>query len=358
MGLLRVLLAVSVLLEHQPARWLPSLYPGHIAVEMFFIVSGFYMALILAEKYDASTRSGIIAFYASRFFRLWPIFIITTGLVGLLWLAITIHLGRPPTSMAPVEQWIGPVATALVWLSNLTMVGQDVLTWFHVLPASGARLTLQRGYELADGSIWMGLLAPISPAWSIGLEIWFYLLAPILACLASRWLIAIALASLALRWGMADAGLHTYRFFPCQLALFVLGVLAYRISRAGAFAKPHVGYGCAMLVAAGALLFGSPFGLAEHWKWVLFGLFGASMGALFNLTRWSAADRHIGELSYPIYITHVFVASALGLVLKQLGTTLGGEMLLLAVMPFSLLLYLVVDRPVTQWRARFAGARA
>lgn len=358
MGLLRVLLAVSVLLEHQPGRWLPSLYPGHIAVEMFFIVSGFYMALILAEKYDASTRSGILAFYASRFFRLWPIFIITTGLVGLLWLAITFHLGRPPTSMAPVEQWIGPVTTTLVWSSNVTMLGQDVLTWFHISPANGARLTLQRGYELADGSIWLGLLAPISPAWSIGLEIWFYLLAPFLVCLASRWLVVIALASLALRWGMTDVGFHTYRFFPCQLALFVIGVLAYRFSRAGALAAPMVGYGCAMLVAAGAIAFGSPLEIAEHWKWVMFCLFGASMGALFNLTRSSAADRHIGELSYPIYITHVFVASTLGLVLKQLGMTLAGEMLLSAVVPFSLLLYLAVDRPVTQWRTRFAGARA
>jgi len=79
-GLLRVLLAVSVFMVHAPQTgstyWLFKGFGGSNAVEIFFIISGFYIALILDKSY--STKMG---FYKNRILRLYPIYYIICGLV-------------------------------------------------------------------------------------------------------------------------------------------------------------------------------------------------------------------------------------------------------------------------------------
>jgi peptidoglycan/LPS O-acetylase OafA/YrhL len=78
MGLLRVLLAISVFMAHAPQSGLTQGlrgFGGSNAVEIFFIVSGFYIALILDKSY--STKIG---FYKNRILRLYPIYYIICGL--------------------------------------------------------------------------------------------------------------------------------------------------------------------------------------------------------------------------------------------------------------------------------------
>jgi peptidoglycan/LPS O-acetylase OafA/YrhL len=52
MGLLRMLLAFSVLTSHMHGRGIFGfrILSGGLAVECFFMISGFYMALVLNEK--------------------------------------------------------------------------------------------------------------------------------------------------------------------------------------------------------------------------------------------------------------------------------------------------------------------
>jgi peptidoglycan/LPS O-acetylase OafA/YrhL len=82
MGTIRYLLAFSVLITH--SKFLGKLMPpGDIAVQLFFIISGFYMALILNTKYKSHT----LAFYKNRFLRLYPIYffvLIVIFIVGFL----------------------------------------------------------------------------------------------------------------------------------------------------------------------------------------------------------------------------------------------------------------------------------
>lgn len=71
MGTLRFLLAISVYLVHSHDLWGGIRFvKAGIAVEAFFIISGFYMALILSEKYLGNT--GYRLFYINRFLRLFP----------------------------------------------------------------------------------------------------------------------------------------------------------------------------------------------------------------------------------------------------------------------------------------------
>src|SRR5262245_35618606 len=73
-----MLLALCVLLTHSAFTGLPHL-PGSIAVEAFFVVSVFYMALVLTEKYTPARlgRSWVMHFYLSRYLRLYPSYILS-----------------------------------------------------------------------------------------------------------------------------------------------------------------------------------------------------------------------------------------------------------------------------------------
>jgi len=87
MGTLRLLLAFAVVIGHSaPIPGLPLLGAG-LAVKVFFVVSGLYMALILSEKYEAQPH-GRWLFYSNRFLRIFPLYWVVLGLdmlVGGVW---------------------------------------------------------------------------------------------------------------------------------------------------------------------------------------------------------------------------------------------------------------------------------
>jgi peptidoglycan/LPS O-acetylase OafA/YrhL len=75
MGLIRVLLALAVV-DFHAVRFASSPHflnlpwiNGGVAVQSFFVISGFYMALILSGKYAGR---GVFVFYRARFLRLYP----------------------------------------------------------------------------------------------------------------------------------------------------------------------------------------------------------------------------------------------------------------------------------------------
>ena len=50
MGIIRFLLAISVVIAHTSSVYGFKLVGGQIAVQAFYMISGFYMTLILNEK--------------------------------------------------------------------------------------------------------------------------------------------------------------------------------------------------------------------------------------------------------------------------------------------------------------------
>ncbi len=69
MGIVRTLLASAVVLVHSGSFFLYNITGGgQVAVQMFYIVSGFYMALVLTEKYAEAP----VDFYVNRALRLFP----------------------------------------------------------------------------------------------------------------------------------------------------------------------------------------------------------------------------------------------------------------------------------------------
>src|ERR1017187_7738113 len=89
MGILRMLLAISVLASHLHGKSIFGfrLIYGNLAVQCFFMISGFYMALVLNEKY--TRRTDYIPFLLQRCLRLYPayffVLFLTLVVEGLLY---------------------------------------------------------------------------------------------------------------------------------------------------------------------------------------------------------------------------------------------------------------------------------
>src|SRR5437879_528040 len=73
MGAIRLLLALSLVASHCGSFFGLRLIDDETAVEAFFIISGFYMSLILNEKYVGSNSSYQL-FISNRFIRLFPLY--------------------------------------------------------------------------------------------------------------------------------------------------------------------------------------------------------------------------------------------------------------------------------------------
>jgi len=207
----------------------------------------------------------------------------------------------------------------------------------------------------------------VPQAWSLSIELCFYLLAPFMVRRSATALAFMISASLLLRFvlvywlGWQDDP-WSYRFFPSELALFLCGAGAYRIYRAlrqGTMdARTRMGWAALGFAAATALAtshYPSPFNI-----WLNIGLVVAVLlilPVLFKLTQRSKIDGHIGELSYPMYLCHMLVIWSFDLMRVPRGVTwdIG---VLITTLVLSIILYWYVDRNVDNFRHRKFSARA
>ena len=217
MGVLRLLLAISVVFGH--VSFSGAFTGPTIAVETFYIISGFYIGLVLDTT--AAYRS-VTDFYINRYLRLFPVYLVVAVF------AVILALRADPAAMQEFLA-LPPVARALLAFSNATLFLQD---WVMFLGIQGGHLHMVRNVHAAQPRPLYEFLA-IPPAWSLGCELTFYLLAPFLVRLRDRWLLCVIGLSLLARGGGLALGLHddpwSYRFFPFELAMFGLGVMTYRL---------------------------------------------------------------------------------------------------------------------------------
>lgn len=321
MGLLRVLLALAVLFEH--AGGLPiirgggyAMIGGPLAVQCFFIVSGFYMGLVLNERYDRPALNG--AFWANRAIRIYSIYFLFLALYLGVFALAQVQSGTSPlwpylTDRIP---WHEKAGLALL---NLTVIGQELPYWLDI---SGGHLVLTAAPGAHGASDVFHFLA-IPVAWSLSLELCFYALAPFIARRPVRQIAALAGLSLALRAAFALAGYDSdpwsYRFFPFELALFLAGVLSYRAWAANR--ERWSGAGARLLaLAVPVAVLGYPFVAGEAAsvsffspvRLAMLGLLATALPAIHGWSRLSRTDRTIGELSYPLYLGHLLVLGMIG----------------------------------------------
>ena len=330
MGVLRLLLALLVVYAHCGYPFGRVGVSAENAVQIFYMISGFYMTLVLRGKYATTDGSGVRTFYANRALRVFPAYFLIAGATLFLCLFGERLFGWEPQAARYVSRWFSEGLLdwpKLAWLA-LTQLSMAGLESFNFLTVSDAGTLLPTAGVSADRhELWRMLLVP--QAWSLSVELYFYAVAPFIVKRGLKVLVGVALASFAVRvalWGLADlnADPWSYRFFPSELMFFMLGAIACHACSTGsarnaALLGRSTGawalHGLLAALAVGAVLIGRadhPYDVGD----VIASL--ATAGAflvlpyLFAWTRNMRLDRLVGELSYPVYISHVLVIWIIG----------------------------------------------
>jgi peptidoglycan/LPS O-acetylase OafA/YrhL len=359
MGIIRFLLACAVVIAHSHQPISIPILNGGVCVETFFIISGFYMALVLETKYHSDKK----AFWLNRWFRIAPTYYIVLLASLLIYVAASLWKHHPIDRLnffitAYHDRAWG--ALALGTLPQISIIG---LQWpLLQVFTPGAGLSWLGSASFSDSSILMERFLFVPQAWSVGVELMFYLSVPFLNRLSTRKLLLIALASYALkislRFSLSGGLLSKYDqvALPPQLCLFILGMLACRYRHVILSVVPKL-WG-PIVLTLWVLFFTTfelfPFNPTE----TLFLLFSACIfPAVFDWSKSMAWDRWIGDLSYPIYICHIAIRWLL------LGTNAKAYQgcspwLLLAIsVPAAIIIFHLVEGPIDRWRHRTFSPR-
>ncbi|MEO8728422.1 MAG: acyltransferase family protein, partial [Rhodoferax sp.] len=207
-------------------------HDGHQAVQIFYLISGFYMQMVYGANYATPAE-----FYASRFIRIFiPYWIILALTLALSLCSVMLHWQWIWTSVHPYFdapfQHNGVMGVLVAGISNITLFFQD---WVMFLADDAGRgLVFTSDFRTGSDPLYRYLLIP--QAWTVSVELTFYLLVPFFSAMRSRTLLAIAIAALLARiYAYEVLGWKNdpweYRFFPFELSLFLLGMLSQRLYR-------------------------------------------------------------------------------------------------------------------------------
>jgi peptidoglycan/LPS O-acetylase OafA/YrhL len=309
------------------APWLPAgaidvLARGNLAVDLFFVLSGFVIYLNYGERVGLE-RASIGDFLFRRFARVYPLhLLILLGFLG--------------------------YAAAAVAFGSASVEGQDPGYFL-------ASLLLVQNWGFERATAWN------VPAWSISTEFLAYLLFPLLvAGLAPArrpaWLLVAAIVGL----GLSVHGFFLAFGYPFPnavaqtglyrcVAQFTIGMLVcelYRRRRGEGIAAWPLSVGAAML-AGSYILFGAPV-VPLAWAVLVLGLaLGRGTGLLA-----SAPLVWLGRVSYATYLCHYLLLTVFKLLFVEPGRPVPPALLglyLLTVLAASALLYHGFERPAQRW---------
>lgn len=368
MGILRLALATIVLQAHCPDGIIPHFANSILAVQCFYLISGFYIQLIILEKYSIG-ENWKLDFYKSRLVRIFPVYY--------TFLLLTIILVGP----GYIEN--ASLLGGFIYIfNNAFIVGQDILRFF-VFDQLNSEFIF-RGTQGAGST-----LTRLGQSWTLAIELTFYLVAPFLLLRSNFIIILILFLTILLRLVFGYYGYNNgswlYGFFPSELGIFLLGSLGCRfyieVLKNNNLIRISLAY-CASLfnkeisdrqfirvslVFSSALIFclltfmtaGKNYipegawgrgisGMPYHHGAVIFAT-ALTLPFLFYFTKNLQADRFIGELSYPVYLGHI-------LILEFVKRGIQAEFQVAYVMFITVLIaipiVLWIERPLTNFRHR------
>lgn len=308
MGTIRFLLALNVVIAHYGGAFQNLIIAAPLAVQMFYVISGYLISIVLTES---SNYPRISRFYINRALRIYPIYI-AVFLISLALAMLQYYL----SGIGPISILISLpfMAQLLLVLSNLLLFFQDIVLFTAI---QNNELVLTSHFTNTEIPTWKGLLVP--QAWTLALELMFYLIAPFILRHKGT-LIAVFLLSLSLKVYLYLNGYEydpwNYRFFPAELSLFLLGAISHQFWTKIAKQRNYLTKASntsALLMMACAIFSHSHIPLPIELKNMgLFTILFLSLPFIASLQKTHKKDAQLAELSYPIYISHFLVINALG----------------------------------------------
>lgn len=346
-GLFRIVLALLVMINHtMPVKF------GALAVYLFFMLSGYWCYRMWFSEYRA-TRSPYLVFIASRAWRLLPVYLVAMVLLTLF--AIMTH----EASLLPAD------ASALhrlhFYFSNFAILG----------------LTRLPDTERV-----------LYPAWSLDIEMQFYLIVPLIivalhSARAKLWAagilgMALVFSAVLLVFYEGDAALSGY--LPMYLTFFLIGVFTARLNWVPESPLVLTSLALSALFVLACFAFHSTRGLFMTGSlnsaigfyrpagcFVLALLLApyamATVSAKPRGTFMTKFDRDLSNLTYEVYLLHVFVLDFVAYCFPQIGhyshykqiPFMLGVYTTVAV--FSWGVYRWIDRPIDAARRAFVKSR-
>jgi peptidoglycan/LPS O-acetylase OafA/YrhL len=354
MGLMRFMLALAVASGHAGGFFGADIYPkvpGSHAVQLFYMISGFLIALILSGKY-ADTPRGNWIFYSNRAVKIYVPYLAILAVTVVAWLVIYAATGNagPLTVFFRDGATMSFGAWAFAVVTNLFLLGME---WGSLLIVRGGELLLSvRAIEQPPNAIDFTIIVP---AWTLSLELAFYLIAPFILRRHFLLIAALALASYTFRFQAFAYGFRSiateYRFFPFELSLFLYGALSYRfyvfLKERDMF-KPSLSLAITIACALTAIALPKYFRQHQHQMYALVGLL---LPALFDFSMRHRWDKWLGDLSYPLYLVH-WPVCGFGLAMLNEGSK--GDVYAYLAVVVSIGLSIAINHflvyPVDRWR--------
>lgn len=337
MGLIRLLLALSVVIYHMTSIFGYSPLGGRMAVQSFFIISGFYMSLIIIEKYSFLSHSYRL-FITNRFLRIYPIYWLVLLCTIIMLFLTSIAFLTPPQE-----------PLVLTVIKNLLLF--PTLDYLVYLPQFHDRLF-------------------VSLAWTLGLELQFYLVAPFIVKGNKKILLFLIFASLASRIYFT----HPIRLYPDQLIdtfmttealFFLLGVVSYKIYayiKNFQIKKPLLKIWLLCFVCITILYqYISPVLASINYyfprtlEWSYYLTLTLSIPLLFINSGNNKLDRLLGDLSYPVYITHFLIINLFIFFGFSKSVDLNKLLIIATTLVIALLVNKYVSIPIEKYRQARTG---
>jgi peptidoglycan/LPS O-acetylase OafA/YrhL len=354
MGLLRFLLATCVVATHSNGHFLYGYEPfdGVLAVYLFFVVSGFYMSLILAKKYVGPGAARV--FLGNRVLRLWPGYLAAVAVSALVtndyFQQMAVELSR--TSIAVIS------------LLDIVPLGMDLAIFCGINPSGDIDFSI---HGISSKHLLSYALVP--QAWSLSLELMFYLVAPFVVTRAPRTLLVFVVA-LAIDALMHSGGYSPYwaaRSFFSVLPLFMVGALSYHAGQYIVRSRSRYFYECfaVYILYPITLLFilyppafrAVPFPqtsavelfVQDPRLFLLILICVAGMPGWMNRFSSFRGDDMLGKLSYPIFVMHL---AAFEMLRSYADLPFLGVLIMAVTLILSFAVLWVIERPIEHIRQR------
>lgn len=350
---------MSVIVAHTSPIFGSNYVGGSIAVKAFYIISGFYMSLVLNEKYLNKTGSYKL-FITNRFLRIYPVYwvvLLLTVICSLIFFHVhpedkgnLVNLYLTHIQDGTIKWW----AVAFLIVVNVSIIGQDAVM-FMGLGATGSFFFTPNFWQ-TEPRLYSFLA--VSQAWTISLELMFYIIAPFLVRRSVKVIFPIIILSFLTRMYFYRQGFSndpwSYRFFPFEIGFFLIGNVCYRVYQKIKlvninFEKLYFPFVISILLVT---YFYNHVPLNILIKEYLYYSFICAMVPLLLLAsknkKW---DTYIGELSYLLYISHIFILLLINQLHIPYFNQLGIATLILSV-AFSILSNELLAKKIEKYRQR------
>lgn len=329
-GLVRLLLATLVVLFHITK----FVFIGGLAVFCFFILSGYWVTYMYENKYS-NIKNSIGVFYLSRIYRLLPVYYLI-AIFTFVFIVIFKPIELDKISFFSLEG-------VVFWLGNIFLIGYNQM-----------------------------IFRPLGPAWSLDIEMQFYLLLPFLflimksklsrlLCIGFGFLLAVILI---LFWSETFIGNTILKY----LVYFLIGMAIFK-SKIKFQKKTEIFFNIFfVLILVSHYCIHDLFSLVKdaHSQYNFFFNFLMSfllIPFLSNsvLRKSDSIDTIFGSMSYTLYLSHWMFLIPYNYYIKnisEIDRIAYTILYLIITYLFSFLVFKYFDEPLDKLRKNWVGVKA